>query len=98
MWQNNLQFEHQLGTVYAIAVGTTYTRGYNLPLISNINLINPIGRLADGRPIYNTAINATTRLDPRYNVINQVESLGESDYKNMTLQFTRRAGELSGQA
>jgi hypothetical protein len=93
MWQNNVQFERQLGSDYALAIGTTYTRGYNLPLISNINLINPIGRLADGRPIYSTAINASTRLDPRYNVINQVESLGESDYKNMTLQFTRRAGD-----
>ena len=41
-----------------VAVGTSYSRGYNLPLISNINLINPIGRLADGRPIYSTAINA----------------------------------------
>jgi outer membrane receptor protein involved in Fe transport len=93
MWQNNLQFERQLGTDYAVAVGTTYTRGYNLPLISNINAINPIGRLADGRPIYSTAVNAATRLDPRYNVINQVESLGESDYKNMTLQFTRRGSD-----
>jgi hypothetical protein len=93
MWQNNLQYERQLGTSYAVAVGTTYTRGYNLPLISNINLINPIGRLADGRPIYSQTANATTRLDPRYNVINQVESLGESDYKNLTLQVTRRAGD-----
>jgi hypothetical protein len=91
MWQNNLQLERQLGGVYAVAVGTTYTRGYNLPLISSFNHINPIGRLADGRPIYSTAVNASTRRDPRYNVINMVESLGESDYKNLTLAFTRRA-------
>ena len=93
MWQNNLQVERQLGSHYAVAVGTTYTRGYNLPLISNINMINPIGRLADGRPIYSQSINAGTRLDPRYNVINMVESIGESDYKNMTLQLTRRAAD-----
>jgi hypothetical protein len=93
MWQNNLQFERQLGDKYSLAVGTTYTRGYNLPFISNINVINPIGRLADGRPIYSTAVNAATRLDPRYNVISMVESLGESDYKNMTVQLTRRGGD-----
>jgi hypothetical protein len=93
MWQNNVQFERQLGGIYAVAVGTTYTRGYNLPLISNINLINPIGRLADGRPIYSPTVSASTRVDPRYNVISQVESLGESDYKNMTLQFTRRGSD-----
>jgi hypothetical protein len=91
MWQNNVQVERQLGANYAVAVGTTYTRGYALPVISNINVINPIGRLADGRPIYSTAVNANTRLDPRYNVINMVESLGESDYKNLTLSLTRRA-------
>ncbi len=65
-------------------------KGYNLPVVTNINLINPTGTLADGRPIFSTAVNATTRVDPRYNVINSVQSPGESTYKNMTLQLTRR--------
>jgi hypothetical protein len=89
-WQNNIQIERQLNDHFAAAIGTSYVRGYNLPLISNINVINPIGRLSDGRPVYNTAVNATTRLDPRYNVINQIESLGESTYKNVTAQLTGR--------
>jgi hypothetical protein len=90
---NTLQYERQLGDQYAIAVGTTYTRGYNMPVITNINPINPIRRLADGRPVYSTAVNATTRMDPRYNVINMVESIGESDYRNLTLALTRRAAD-----
>jgi hypothetical protein len=89
-WQNNLQLERQLSDRFAASVGVSYSRGYNLPLISNINAINPTGRLADGRPIYSTAVNASTRLDPRYNVINQIESLGESTYKNVTAQLTGR--------
>src|SRR5690606_12750871 len=89
-WQNNLQFEHQLSERFAVAVGTSYVRGWALPVISNINLINPVRRLADVRPLYPTAINWTTRLDRRYNVINMVESIGESTYKNLTLQFTGR--------
>jgi len=89
-WQNNLQFEQQLSDKYAVSIGTSYARGYNLPLISNINPINPTARLADGRPVYSTQINANTRRDPRYNVINLVESLGDSTYKNLTLQFTGR--------
>jgi hypothetical protein len=93
MWQNNVQVERQLGRSYAIAIGGTFTRGYNLPVISNINVINPIGRLADGRPIYSAQVNANTRLDPRYNVINMVESIAESDYRNLTLQLTRRGGD-----
>jgi hypothetical protein len=89
-WQNNLQFEHALTDVYAVAVGTSYVKGYDLPVVTNINVQNPIGSLPSGIPIYSTAINATTRVDPRYNVINATQSIGESTYKNLTLQFTRR--------
>ena len=89
-WQNNVQFERGFGDHYSIAVGGSYVKGYNLPVVTNINLINPIGTLEDGRPIFNTAINATTRVDPRYNVINSVQSPGESTYKNLTFQLTRR--------
>src|SRR5437867_2605045 len=66
------------------------TRGTNLPVVTNINVINPIGALADGRPIYSTAINGGTRLDPRYNAIFSTQSLGESTYRALTLQLTRR--------
>jgi len=89
-WQNNLQVERQLSDNLSVAVGTSYVRGYDLPVINNINLINPVRRLADGRPVYSTAINANTRLDPRYNVIEMVESIGDSTYRNMTLQLTGR--------
>jgi hypothetical protein len=89
-WQNNVQFEQQLTDKLAFSVGTSYVRGYNLPVVTNINPINPIRRLADGRGIYSTAVNANTRRDPRYNVINMVESIGESTYKNLTFQLTGR--------
>ncbi|MEZ5291225.1 MAG: TonB-dependent receptor [Vicinamibacterales bacterium] len=89
-WQNNLQLERQLDEHFAASVGVSYSKGYNLPVISNINLLNPTGRLADGRPVYSTAVNASTRVDPRYNVISEVESLGNSTYKNLTAQITGR--------
>ena len=89
-WQNNIQLERGIGDHYSVAIGGSYVKGYNLPVVTNINPINPIGTLEDGRPIFSTAINSTTRLDPRYNVINSVQSPGESTYKNMTLQLTRR--------
>ncbi len=90
MWQNNVQIERGLSTNYAVTVGVSYTRGYNLPLVSNINPINPIGTLGDNRPIYSTIINAGTRLDPRYTSIFETQSIGESTYKAMSLQLTRR--------
>jgi hypothetical protein len=90
MWQNNVQLERGFGEIYSAAIGFSYTRGDNLPVVSNINLIGPIGTLADGRPVYSTAINAGTRVQPPFNAIFSTQSIGESTYKGMTLQFTRR--------
>ena len=90
MWQNNVELERGLGDTYAASIGFSYTRGYDLPVVTNINLINPIGTLPDGRPIFNTAINAATRVDPRFNAVFSTQAIGESTYKNMTLQFGRR--------
>jgi len=90
MWQSNVQLERGIGSTYAASIGFSYTRGYDLPVVSNTNLINPIGTLADGRPIFNTAINAATRVDPRFNAIFSTQAIGESTYRNMTLQVGRR--------
>jgi hypothetical protein len=89
-WQNNVQLEQQVGDRYAVAIGASFVKGYDLPVVTNINVINPIGTASDGLPVFNTAINSSTRVDPRFNVINSTQSLGESTYKNMTLQLTRR--------
>ena len=90
-WQNNVQFERQIGANYSVSVGASYVRGNNLPVVTNINLINPINSTPSGIPIFSTAVNANTRVDPRYNAINATQSIGESTYKNMTLQLTRRS-------
>ena len=89
-WQNNVQFERGLSDIYSMSVGFQYTRHYDLPVITNVNVINPIGTLPDGRPIYSTAISADTRADPQFNNVDMVQSIGEGDYKAMTLQFARR--------
>jgi hypothetical protein len=92
-WQNNVQIEQGLGQNYYYSAGYTYAKGNLLPIIRNINLINPVSTLADGRPVYSTAVNAGTRMDPRFNQINVVQSIGDSKYNAMTLQFGKR---LSG--
>ncbi|MEO8678175.1 MAG: TonB-dependent receptor [Vicinamibacterales bacterium] len=89
-WQNNVQYETALGDHYSVAVGASFVKGYDLPVVTNINLINPTGTLPDGRPIFSSTVNASTRVDPRYSTINSTQSIGESTYKNLTLQFTRR--------
>ena len=85
-----MQFERGIGRNLAASIGLVYVKGYDLPVINNINLINPIGTLADGRAIYSTAVNANTRMDPRFNQINSVQSVGESTYKAITLQLNKR--------
>jgi hypothetical protein len=89
--QNSAQYARGFGRSYNGSIGVVYNRGYNLPVISNVNLINPIGTLADGRGIYSTQVNASTRLDPRFNQINVVQSPGESTYKALMLTFARRS-------
>jgi hypothetical protein len=89
-WQTHAQLERAFARDFTASVGFMYARGNQLPVVTDINLINPIGTLADGRPIFSTAVNATTRLDPRFNHINQVQSAGESTYKGLTLQASKR--------
>ncbi len=90
-FQNNIQIDRALGSNYSAQVGFVYVKGYDLPVITDINLINPIGQLADGRPDLQQRRSApATRLDPRFDHINTVQSVGESTYRGMTLQLTRR--------
>jgi hypothetical protein len=88
-WQNNVQYELAVGQQHYFTMGYTHVRGDLLPVVTNINPINPTGQLSDGRPIFG-APSAATRLDPRFNQINVVQSLGDSTYNALALQFGRR--------
>jgi hypothetical protein len=90
MWQNNLQYEAQLGNTYSASVGVSYTKGKHLPVVTNINLINPVGTLADGRPVFSPTQSAATRLNPAFNAIFATQAIGESTYKALTMQLARR--------
>lgn len=89
--QNSVQYEQAFGQAFHGSVGVVYNRGYNLPVITDINLINPVSTLADGRGVYSGAVNASTRMDPRFNHINVVQSPGESTYKALLLTFGKRS-------
>jgi hypothetical protein len=89
-WQANAQLERSLTNDLTANLSVMYAKGSQLPVVTNINPINPIGTLADGRPIYSTTASAATRLDPRFNLIQQVGSIGESTFKSMTIGATKR--------
>ena len=91
-WQSSAQFERQLARDFTASVSVMYAKGSQLPVVNDINLINPTGALADGRPIYSTTVSAATRLDPRFNHILEVQSVGESEFKSVTFQTDKRFG------
>jgi hypothetical protein len=89
-WQTNAQLERAFARDFTGSIGVMYAKGSQLPVVTDINLINPIGTLADGRPIYSTTVSAATRANPVFNHISEVQSLGDSTFKSMTLQMNKR--------
>ncbi|MEI9973233.1 MAG: hypothetical protein WDO73_15015 [Ignavibacteriota bacterium] len=56
----------------------------------DMNLINPTGTLADGRPIFSQAINASTRLYPQFNGITLQDVGAVSNYNALVVSYTHR--------
>lgn len=86
----NFQVEQALTENLSITAGFIHSSGRHIPVYRNINRINPTSTLADGRPIFSNTVNATTRLDPRFNNIFVAESVGNSNYNALTLQLNKR--------
>src|SRR5205823_10810818 len=57
------------------------------------NLIYPIAALADGRPVYAYAINANTRLDPRFNNIALQDTGANSSYNALIVNYLHRLSQ-----
>ncbi len=91
--QTSAWLERSFGSNLTASIGVMYAKGSDLPVVTNINPINPIGTLADGRPIFSTTASAATRLDPRFNLIQEVQSIGDSSFKSMTLQLNKRLSQ-----
>lgn len=92
-WQSNAQVERAVGHDMTVFLGVMYAKGSSLPVVTNVNPTNPIGSLADGRPIFSSSVNAATRVDPRFNVIQEVQSIGDSTFKSMTIGTNKRLGK-----
>ena len=82
-----------MSTNDAISVTYANTAGRNLEYLRNINLINPITFLADGRPVYSTTRNAATRLYPAFNNITLEDIGNNSEYNAVTISYQRRLAQ-----
>jgi hypothetical protein len=89
-WLTNVQLERAVASDLAVSVGYVNSIGRNLPLLMDENLIATGASLADGRPIYNTAVSAATRINPTFNHVNVFESIGESTYNAFTATVSKR--------
>src|SRR3954469_5110659 len=83
--QLNVQLEQAFGRDFTASIGAIYANGDNLPVVTDVNLGAPVGTLADGRPVY-----GASRIDPRFNRIFEVQSIGDSTFKGVTLQASKR--------
>ena len=87
---SSLQITRQLWTNDALTLSYVNTGGRNLEYLRNMNLINPVGFLADGRPIYSSTRNAATRLDPLVSNIELQDIGSNSSYNAAIVTYQRR--------
>lgn len=93
-WNATAQVSQQLSRYDSLLIGYVMANGRNLELQHNINLINPIGELADGRPVFGgcnpTAgmCSSAYRADPRFNNVTRVESGANSNYNALVINYT----------
>jgi hypothetical protein len=89
-FHTNAQIEQALTNDLSVTLGVIHSRGNHLPVYRNINPINPVGQLADGRPVFSTTVSAATRHYPNFDQVMMAESVGNSDYTAGTLSLTKR--------
>lgn len=93
-WNATLQLSQQLSRYDSLLIGYVMANGRNLELQHNINLINPIGTLADGRPVFGgcnpvgSLCSSAYRADPRFNNVTQVESGANSSFNALVINYT----------
>ena len=86
----NVQIERAIGQDFAVSLGYVNSTGRSMPLLIDTNIIPTALSLADGRPVYSTAVNAQTRVNPAFNHIDTLVSTGEGSYNAFTLMLNKR--------
>jgi hypothetical protein len=87
---SSVQITRQLTQNDALTLGYVRTSARDLTYQRNMNLINPTGALADGRPVYSTAVSANTRLYPEFNAITLQDTGASMNYNAMVVTYSHR--------
>jgi hypothetical protein len=86
----SVQITRQLTQNDALTVGYVRTSARDLTYQRNMNLIDPTSYLADGRPVYSSAVNASTRLYPQFNSITLQDTGASMNYNAMIVNYSHR--------
>lgn len=85
-----IQISRELSKNDAVTFALVNTGGRQLQWLHNINLINPIATLADGRPVFSSAINASTRANPAFNNVSLQDVGTSSSYNALEINYEHR--------
>ncbi|MBV9743235.1 MAG: TonB-dependent receptor [Acidobacteriia bacterium] len=86
----NFQIQREITHNDSLTLGFVHTGARDLEYLRDTNLINPTGFLADGRPVFSTAVNAATRLYPQFNGIDLEDVGAVSNYNALVVSWWHR--------
>jgi hypothetical protein len=61
-----------------------------MPVLVDTNLVPTGQTLADGRPIFSTAVTSATRVDQNFNHVDTFQSIGKGTYNALTVTVNKR--------
>lgn len=85
-----LQVSRELTKNDAVTLAFVNTAGRQLEWLHNINLINPLGTLLDGRPVFDPRVNAGTRANPAFNNVTLQDVGASSKYNALEVNYEHR--------
>jgi hypothetical protein len=87
---SNVQLERALTNDFSVSIGYVNSLGRNMPVLVDTNL-TPTGlTLADGRPIFSTAVTSATRVNSTFNHVDTFRSIGRGTYNALTVTLNKR--------
>ena len=88
----SFQVEQQISKNDKVTLGYVNTGARDLEYLRDMNLINPTGYLADGRPIFSKTVSAATRLYPQFNGIELQDVGAVTNYNALLVSWWHRLG------
>jgi hypothetical protein len=85
-----IQVSRELSKNDAVTFAYVNTGGRQLQWLHNINLINPLGFLLDGRPVFDPRVNAGTRANPAFNNVSLQDVGASSRYNAPEINYEHR--------